>query len=162
MIVVADASPLHYLVLIERSDILPTLYGRVVTSPVVLEELSHPHTPEAVRRWAAARPDWLQLQAPSGHPAWFTASLGPGERDAIALAEELHADVLFVDDRAARREAERRRLPIQGTLGVLGLAARLGFIDLPAVIARLRRTNFRADESLFQLVLDRDLKRKNP
>jgi predicted nucleic acid-binding protein len=65
MIVVADASPLHYLVLIERSDILPALYGRALTSPVVLEELSQSHTtPEAVRRWAAARPDWLQLQVP--------------------------------------------------------------------------------------------------
>jgi len=117
MIVVADASPLHYLVLIEGADILPALYGRVLTSPVVLEELSQPHTPEAVRRWAAARPDWLQLQAPSGHSAWFPATLGPGERDAITLAEELHADVLLVDDRAARREAERRRLPIQAHAG---------------------------------------------
>jgi hypothetical protein len=94
MIVVADASPLRYLVLIEGADILPALYGRVLTSPVVLEELSQPHTPDAVRQWAATHPDWLQLRRPSASLAGFPATLGAGERDAIALAEELHADAI--------------------------------------------------------------------
>jgi len=34
--------------------------------------------------------------------------LGAGEREAIALAEELQADVLLTDDWAARREAGKR------------------------------------------------------
>jgi predicted nucleic acid-binding protein len=72
----------------------------------------------------------------------------------------LRADALLIDDRAGRREAQRRRLPIQGTLGLIDLAARHGFIDLPAAIERLRQTNFRADENLVQLILDRDLERR--
>jgi hypothetical protein len=38
MLVVADASPLHYLVLIAAPDILPLLFGRVVVSCVVAQE----------------------------------------------------------------------------------------------------------------------------
>ena len=162
MIVVADASPLRYLVLIEVADILPALYGPVLTSPVVLEELSQSRTPEVVRQWAAAYPGWLQPRIPSGLLAGFPATLGAGERDAIALAEELHADALLIDDRAGRREAQRRLVPILGTLGLIDLAARYRLIDLPAAIARLRQTNFRADEHLFQLILDRDMARRKP
>src|ERR1700733_3668273 len=110
MIVVADASPLRYLVLIKVADILPALYGRVLTSPVVLEELSQPHTPEVVRQWVAAHPNWLQRRAPSAQLGGLPASLGAGEPDAISLAEEMRADGLLIDDWAGRREAQRRRV----------------------------------------------------
>jgi len=56
----------------------------------------------------------LQLRAPAGSLTWFPAALGAGEQDAIAIAEELHTDLLLVDDWASRREAERRLVPIQG------------------------------------------------
>src|SRR5437867_1325017 len=43
----------------------------------------------------------------------------------------LRAEVLLIDDWAGRSEAERRHLTIQGTLGVLGLAAQQG-LNRPA------------------------------
>jgi len=39
VIVVADASPLHYLILIEHVHVLPALYGRVLVPPAVVTEL---------------------------------------------------------------------------------------------------------------------------
>lgn len=48
MIVVADASPLHYLILIEQISVLPTIYGQVMVPSVVCEELQRPQTPEIV------------------------------------------------------------------------------------------------------------------
>lgn len=39
MIVVADTSPINYLVLIEQIGILPKMYGRVVIPHTVREEL---------------------------------------------------------------------------------------------------------------------------
>jgi hypothetical protein len=42
MLVIADSSPLHYLVLIEQTDILPALFGHVIIPPVVAEELQRP------------------------------------------------------------------------------------------------------------------------
>jgi len=94
-------------VLIEVADMLPVLYGQVLSPPAVLEELSQAHTPAAVSQWAANHPAWLQVRAPSIPLAGFPATLGAGEREAIALAEELRADALLIDDRAGRREALR-------------------------------------------------------
>lgn len=51
MIVVADASPLQYLVLIEHVDVLPSLFGTIGVPPAVLSELSHPVAPEADQRF---------------------------------------------------------------------------------------------------------------
>jgi predicted nucleic acid-binding protein len=45
MIVIADASPLRYIVLIQEVHLLPILYGTIVLPPGVLSELTHspPH-----------------------------------------------------------------------------------------------------------------------
>ena len=162
MIVVADATPLRYLVLIGEVEILPALYGRVLTPPGVLTELTQPRTPESVRRWVTQPPRWLEIRAPQRPLPASPATLGVGEQEAIALAEELKADVLLVDDWAGRREAERRHLPIQGTLGLLGLAAQHDLTELPNALTRLRQTNFRASARLIQDLLDRDAERRKP
>jgi predicted nucleic acid-binding protein len=160
MIIVADATPLRYLLLIESVNILPSLYGRVLIPPAVMSELTQARTPELVRQWVLNRPDWLDIRAPRAARSLLPLILGTGEREAIALAEELKADVLLVEDWAARREAERRNLAVQGTLGLLSLASEHGLIDLTEAIARLRTTNFRASEQLIQSTLDRDRDRK--
>ena len=49
MIVVANASPLHYLILIEHVDVLRALYGRVVVPPAVIAELTRHQTPNPVK-----------------------------------------------------------------------------------------------------------------
>ena len=64
MIVVADASPLHYLILIEQITVLPPLYGQVIAPSVVCEELQRPQTPEIVQRWIASPPLWLDMHPP--------------------------------------------------------------------------------------------------
>ena len=87
-------------------------------------------------------------------------ALGLGERAAIALAEELSADALLIDDRDGRREAARRRLPVLGTLRVLADAAEQGLIDLRAALERLTLTNFRVDEQLVQRLLALDAERR--
>ena len=160
MIVVADTTPLHYLVLIEQSHLLPALYGRVLTPPAVLAELSDPGTPELVSRWARHRPEWLEVRAPERVPLDLPEALGPGEREAIALSEELGADALLIDEWDGRQAAARRQLTVVGTLRVLGSAAEKGLIDLPLAVTRLRATNFRASTDLIEQLLDQARKRK--
>ena len=79
--------------------------------------------------------------------------LGIGEREAIALAEQLSADQLIVDDMAPRREAERRGLIVIGTLGVLPEAAWEGLIDLRVTLERLGKTSFHISPELIQRLL---------
>ncbi len=54
MVVVADTSPINYLVLIEQIDLLIRLYTRILIA--VLEELNHPLAPNPVRDWARNPP----------------------------------------------------------------------------------------------------------
>jgi predicted nucleic acid-binding protein len=60
MLVIADMSPLHYLVVIEHTAILPTLFEHVIIPSVVAEELQRPRTPAPVRAWMASPPAWLE------------------------------------------------------------------------------------------------------
>jgi predicted nucleic acid-binding protein len=48
-VVVADAGPLHYLVLIGHSEILPALFEKVFVPTLVRDELAHSEAPEQVR-----------------------------------------------------------------------------------------------------------------
>ena len=102
MIVVADASPLNYLILIEHVPVLPALYGRVLVPPAVVEELNQERTPALVKTWLSDVPEWLPVQAPTHALTTPQTVLGTGEREALALGAELSADALLVDDRDAR------------------------------------------------------------
>ena len=66
MIVVADTSPLNYLILIGAVDLLPSLYGSIYTAPACASELSAPGAPEEVRQWFESRPDWMVVTVPGG------------------------------------------------------------------------------------------------
>jgi predicted nucleic acid-binding protein len=141
MIVIADTSPLNYLVLIGEADILQRLYGRVVIPEGVLRELLHPETPTVVSEWIARRPAWLEVERITTSPDPNLQWLGEGECEAIMLAEQHGQDVLLLmDEGRGRREAQRRRLRITGTLGVLNDAASRGWVDLSSAFERLRQT----------------------
>ncbi|MGD0769819.1 MAG: hypothetical protein ABSB42_16670 [Tepidisphaeraceae bacterium] len=64
MIVVADTGPLRYLVEVGAIDVLPHLYGIVLTPPIVLQELRLSHFPLVVRGWAEHPPEWLRVEPP--------------------------------------------------------------------------------------------------
>jgi len=81
MIVVADTSPLNYLIQIGCESLLPALYKRVVVPSAVLSELSH-----AIRKWLLDVPNWIEIRDITSQPDAALAFLDPGEREAIQLA----------------------------------------------------------------------------
>jgi predicted nucleic acid-binding protein len=89
MIVIADTSPLHYLILLEHADVLPRLYGSVIIREAVGRELQAQKTPASVRQWITTPPEWLEIRQIAMPPDPTLAALDPGEREAIALAEAL-------------------------------------------------------------------------
>jgi|SRR5580765_4862975 len=158
--IVADTTPLNYLVLIEAIDVLPQLYGRILIPPAVLTELSDPQAPAKIRDWAAQAHPWLEV-VPLREPADSSLMhLDAGEREAIALAAELQASLLLMDERGGAEAARARNLKVIGTLGVLDIAAAHGWIDLPAMFDRLRQTTFRAPHRLTATMLEQDAQRK--
>lgn len=151
MIIVADSAPLHYLVLLDLQDLLPQLYGDVLVPTAVVSELSSAGAPKKVREWLGAVPAWLQIKSvPPEHTAMVSDELDPGEREAIALARIVSANLLLIDESDGRREARRLSLHVTGTLGVLRAAAELALIDVPVVVGDLRTTNFYFDENLIR------------
>jgi predicted nucleic acid-binding protein len=123
MFVVADTTPLNYLILIEQIELLPALYERVVIPHAVLVELHHARTPYLVRVWASDLPGWCVIRKPASVPDARLNLLDAGERYAIQLALDMGFDTLFMDEMKGRREAQRRSLRMVGTLSIVEDAA---------------------------------------
>ena len=139
-LVIADTGPVNYLILIAQIELLPGLFERVVLPTAVLAELLHPRAPEPVQRWTARLPEWLEvLESPEIAPS---AGVHRGEAAAIALAVELQADLLLMDDRKGVTAAEILGLNVTGTLGLLDLAAERKLIDFQKAVAALEFTTF--------------------
>ena len=161
MIVIADTAPMNYLVLIGEQELLPALFGQVIIPEAVLRELQTAATPRVVQEWIAHQPQWLEIRRATAAPDTSLAYLGEGESQAIQLAEELRADLLLVDEKAARREANKRRLATSGTLGVLDRAAEKGLVDFSQVLRLLKQTSFYLSPLVEQFFLERDRQRKS-
>lgn len=97
MTAVADSSSLHYLILIDFSHILPELFGEVLIPEAVSRELQSSSAPRKVNEWMSQRPSWLSVVRPStSFEGKGLEGLGAGEREAIALAEELGPETLLL------------------------------------------------------------------
>ena len=153
MTVVSDTSPLNYLLLIDQIDLLPYLFEKIIIPEIVRNEMLDPDAPPILQQWIANPPPWLIIQAVPAIDKTLS-SLDLGEQAAITLAQTLPADLLIIDERLGRRIAREREISIIGTLGILDDAASQGLVNLPDVIDRLKKTNFRISRRIIQALLD--------
>ena len=147
MAVVSNSSPLIALARIQRLDLLPAIFKSVLIPPAVAREIS-PSIP--------VLPTWLRIQAPSVLPpaSLLRRRLGDGEREALALAIELKADWIILDDLPARRSAEAAGLNVIGTLGTLVAAKRVGLLkSIRPELDGLRATSFFLSPQLYDDLL---------
>jgi hypothetical protein len=100
VIVVSDTSPITSLAKIKRLELLRTLYSSITIPSAVDSEL---------RRGQIVVPDWIRVQA-AGDRALVTqleTDLDPGEAEALAVALELRADLVLIDEKRGRDVARR-------------------------------------------------------
>ena len=147
MAVVSNASPLIALARIQRLDLLPAIFESLLIPTAVAREIA-PSIP--------VLPTWLRIQAPNVPPpaSLLRRRLGDGELEALALAVELKADWIILDDLPARRSAAATGLNVIGTLGMLVTAKRAGLLKLirPELDA-LVRTSFFLSPRLYDELL---------
>ena len=155
MIVVADTSPLNYLIRLGHPDVLREIYGRVLVPHAVLIEMRHPEAPAEVRAWASAPPEWLEEREVQQIDATLAKERGAGEREAISLALEVKAEILLIDERAGRQQARARHIEVAGTLAVLLQASLRGYFDFPVALKQLRQYGFRASQAVEAVMLAR-------
>lgn len=144
--VVADTTPLNYLIQIGQTDVLLLLFGEVMIPEAVLVELQHPKAPLKVSTWLQSLPNWLQIVKVV--LVDDSIQLGKGESEAISLAIEKNVPIVLMDERRGRAAAEARGLLPIGTLNILDLADERGHLDGWVALDALRQTTFRADNQL--------------
>lgn len=153
-VVVTNTTPIISLSLIGRLSLLQQLYGELLVPPAVHREvLAGGASRVGVAEFRTA--DWLR-QVPLNDPARadLLADLDRGEAEAIALAQEVGAHLLLVDERLARRHAERIGIAISGTAGVLLRAKEEGLVkEVGPSLDQLRRGGIHLGEELVERVL---------
>ena len=151
-------SPLSSLALVGYLSILKDIYTDVIIPQAVANELAN-LTEEDIRIKAIVSLNWIQVQQAANLELVACLrneyNLDIGEAEAIALALELKADELLIDERLGRREAVRLGLSITGFLGVLLIAKNRGLISKvqPIIDALILQANFRISRQLYEEVL---------
>lgn len=110
MIVIADTTPINYLILIDEIEILEKLYGQVFIPKAVFEELNADAAPNEVKNWLLQIPDWFEIKSVSSAIPNDLMILDAGESEAIQLATEINADLLIIDERLGRENTCRTRI----------------------------------------------------
>lgn len=156
MIIVSDTSPINNLAAINQLHLLHQLYGTVLIPEAVFRELIDPSFPVAGATEAQTF-DWIQTLTLSDHTLVEALSneLDIGEAEAIALAVEIQADQVLIDERRGRLVATRLNLRYTGILGILVEAKSQGLIAKvkPLLDALVNEAGFWVAEPLYNSVL---------
>ncbi|MBE9128368.1 MULTISPECIES: DUF3368 domain-containing protein [unclassified Coleofasciculus] len=159
MIVISDTSAITNLAAIQHLQLLPQLYDRVIIPEAVYRELTDidPSVPGTFEVQLASWLDVRQVvnREVVGH-LLNEVKLDPGESEAIALALELGADLLLIDERRGRTEADRLGLRITGLLGILIEAKHQNLIVSvkPLIDALIATSEFRVSPTLYNQILE--------
>jgi len=158
MPVVSDTSPLMNLAIIGQLGLLHRQMGTVVIPLAVREELqldSQLPGSDALRQ--AAEAGWLEVRSVQDATLAkaLERQLDRGEAEAIALAVEIQAEWLLLDEREARRAAKALGLKVTGVIGVLLRAKQRGeLLSVRLALEELQqRAGFRIGKELLDGVL---------
>ena len=128
--VVSNTSPLLNLSIIGRLDLVRERFGTVLIPEAVRAELRiEEDQPGSAALREALEAGWLRVRAVTAERPLATAlrgDLDEGESEAIALAVEVGAARVLLDEREGRKRARALGLPITGVLGILLWAQRNG------------------------------------
>lgn len=156
MIVVSDTSALCNLALVDCLWLLAAIYQTIIIPEVVANELA---AASNLTISSILQLSWIQTQSLTNSQLSDQLQQGrgldAGEANAIALALELQADDLLIDERLGRQEARRLGLSIIGILGILLIAKQRKLIPQvqPVMDASIDQAGFRVSPQLYQRVL---------
>jgi len=135
---------------------LQQLYGTVFIPEAVYRELTDPSFPIAGSTEVQTF-DWIETCAVINRTLVDSLSdeLDIGEAEAIALAVEMQAEPVLIDERRGRLVAARLNLRYTGILGILVEAKSQGLIDRvkPLLDALINQAGFWVAEPLYNSVL---------
>ena len=147
---------IFYLSTIGQLDLLGQLYNEIVIPKAVFNEITHVGNTDASAK-AVPTTAWIKIQTATGQEFISTlrTELDAGEAEAIALAVELNAGRVLMDERLGRAIAMRLGLEVTGVLGILTAAKRNDLISevKPLLDALVDQVGFWIDRQLYTEVL---------
>jgi predicted nucleic acid-binding protein len=158
MQVVCNTSPILNLAIIGRLDLLKEQFGVINVPEAVKDELRVQEDRPGSKVIRKALDDgWIVVVAASntGMTEVLRTELDGGESEAIALAFEMHAELVLLDERDARRVAARLNMRTTGVLGVLLKAHRMNRIpDLHQALQDLKtKAGFHLSDEIVSSIL---------
>lgn len=159
MIILSDTSVITNLAAIQQIQLLPLLYEKVTIPEAVYRELVEVKS-EVPGTSDVQTAQWIEVRAVQNRGTveqlQNEAKLDAGESEAIALALEINADLLLIDERRGRAEANRLGIRITGLLGVLIEAKRRNLIEAvkPLIDDLIATSKFRVSSALYSRILD--------
>jgi predicted nucleic acid-binding protein len=126
--VIVNSTPLIALCKVNQLELLRELYTEITIPEAVFQEVTAKN--DSVKRKILENGAWIHVQSVSDtiDRRMYKAKLHDGEVEVMILAQEIKADLVIIDDNAARKTAIYLGLPLTGTVGVLLRAKAEGLV----------------------------------
>jgi predicted nucleic acid-binding protein len=154
-VVLSDASPLIALALIDRLNLLHSLFGEVLITEVVKGEvLVGGDKPGETAIAAAIEASWIRVIADQWLEPQFP-DLDEGEASTLRAAMHIGVPCLvLIDERVGRATARELGIPLSGTLGLIVQARKRGLIpSARAAFEQLLERDFRVATEMIREAL---------
>ena len=150
---VFNSSPIIFLTKLDIIEAASDLFDRIDIPSLVYTEIRRKPdaSAEAVEDLIKKRRVSVSQAENERFVSALGRRLGKGEAEAIALSIETGADIVILDDHAARVEAMRLGLSVKGTLGIVRRLMENGAFesDLEELFINLKAMGFRIRAELF-------------
>lgn len=149
MQLVCNASPLIFLAKIDLIHILPDMTENLKIPLGVYHEIKGQD--DAASEWIEKIKDDYVIKIDSVPAIIESWDLGKGESEVIAYAHSNKHLRAALDDKAARNCAASLGIDVIGTIGLIIMANKKGYVDKPvAYLEKLKKTGFRISDDLYQ------------
>lgn len=147
--VISNSTPLIILSKIGELEILKNLYGEIIIPQAVFEEITIKSDTIKNLSWIKI----LEVQDKSDRKIYQT-KLHDGEVEVMMLAKEISADLLIIDDNAAKKFAKFLGFKVTWTLGILLKAKSEKIIsEVRPILEKMLAEKFYISEKIINLVL---------
>jgi uncharacterized protein len=158
MVIVSDTTTISNLFLIDKLWLLEKLYQKILIPKTVYDELERLEEGNKRNIDKIKESNWIEVVAVKENDliSVLLMTLDKGEAEAIALAKELKADLLIIDELKGRKCAKQLHLNIIGLIGILLLAKQKGLIkSIKEILIELQeKAGFWISEKLFNATIE--------
>jgi uncharacterized protein len=156
MIVVSDTTAISNLIQIGELELLKALYQEIIIPQAVYDELLVLAEFD-VPIDEICNQEWIKVREVDSQEVveMLQARLDRGEAEAIALAIEVKAHYMLIDEKEGRAVAKENQIEVVGTIGILINGKKSGFIDgIKEKMDELREIGFWISDALYHRIIE--------